>query len=66
MTRRVCASCGAKWEEGRGFVEPHYFPCANNEHGWNFTKERPDNWVRPKGEPDSCQWNVVKELRKNG
>jgi hypothetical protein len=32
----VCAVCGALFVEGKGFVEPHVSPCANERYGWNF------------------------------
>lgn len=38
MTSDVCICCGAKWEDGKGFIEPHRYPCANKRYGWNFTK----------------------------
>lgn len=35
-----CAVCGAKWEDGKGFVEEHIFPCFNKEHGSCWTRDR--------------------------
>jgi hypothetical protein len=45
-TKSVCLICGALWKNGKGFVEEHYFPCANDRYGWNFVKRVPINWER--------------------
>lgn len=31
-----CICCGAKHENGVGWIEPHISPCANHRHGWVF------------------------------
>ena len=46
MSKRVCVICGAEWEDGKGFTQEHIFPCANQEHGWAFTIEVSDDWLR--------------------
>jgi hypothetical protein len=40
MDDPVCIICGAKFEEGKGFVEPHVHPCTNARYGWNFCLDR--------------------------
>jgi hypothetical protein len=37
--RHVCAICGARWEDGKGFVDEHKPLCANERYGWAFTIE---------------------------
>ena len=32
-----CICCGAEFVEGKGFIEPHTFPCANERYGWAWT-----------------------------
>ena len=32
-----CICCGAEFVDGKGFVEPHTFPCANGQYGWAWT-----------------------------
>ena len=39
-TEQVCARCGISFVEGVGFVGKHLFPCANEQHGWNFTVQK--------------------------
>ena len=36
-TQYQCACCGIPFIEGKGFVEPHKPPCANDRYGWNYT-----------------------------
>lgn len=45
--KSVCLVCGAQFVEGQGWIEPHYFPCANDRYGWLFVREVPDDYVRP-------------------
>lgn len=32
-----CICCGAEFVGGKGFIEPHIFPCANERYGWAWT-----------------------------
>ena len=45
-SKYVCSVCGARFVNGRGFVEDHYFPCANDRYGWNFCDRVPMGWKR--------------------
>jgi len=42
----VCVICGAEFVEGRGFVEPHYFPCFNERYCTAICDEVSDDWIR--------------------
>jgi len=51
--KSVCLVCGAQFVRGKGWVEPHYFPCANDRHGWLFVREVSDDYVRPNAPTES-------------
>lgn len=40
----VCVTCGALYKDG--FVEPHIFPCANQEYNWHFVMTVLEDWIR--------------------
>ncbi|OQC55394.1 MAG: hypothetical protein BWX54_01962 [Verrucomicrobia bacterium ADurb.Bin018] len=39
---KVCICCGARWVDGKGWIDPHTYPCANDNYGWLFCTEVPD------------------------
>ena len=45
----VCWICGVEWQDGKGFIEPHKSPCANERYDWNFVVEISENCTKPSG-----------------
>ena len=35
-----CVTCGARFKDNEGWLDPHKMPCANARYGWVFTCEQ--------------------------
>lgn len=62
--KHVCICCGALFVDGKGWVEPHYFPCANHNYGWAWCVTVADDWERPPDMPLEEQLRETNLTRK--
>ena len=63
-----CICCGAEFVDGKGFVEPHTFPCANERYGWAFTindSDRKWKWIDEQTEITPEQWAEFKAFNES-
>lgn len=44
--KTVCQVCGALFIEDYGFVEPHVYPCCNQEYNWAWCQKVDDDYER--------------------